>query len=160
MTMPSPFESVVEQQIRLAQERGDFDDLPGKGKPIPGRDQPDDELWWVKGLIRREGLSTEALLPPSLQLRKEIERLPERVSTLRTEAAVRAAVAELNARIVEWVRIPVGPRVALRPADADEVVRGWQAARRARAAAQAPADPVDPAAAERGRRRRPWRRRP
>ncbi|MDQ6671885.1 MAG: DUF1992 domain-containing protein, partial [Chloroflexota bacterium] len=29
------WESAVEQQIREAQERGDFDNLPGKGKPLP-----------------------------------------------------------------------------------------------------------------------------
>ena len=26
----------VEQQLRIAQERGDFDNLPGAGKPIEG----------------------------------------------------------------------------------------------------------------------------
>ncbi|HVD28538.1 MAG TPA: DUF1992 domain-containing protein, partial [Mycobacteriales bacterium] len=46
--MPRRWESVVEAQIRQAQERGDFDDLPGKGKPIPGLDDPDDEQWWIK----------------------------------------------------------------------------------------------------------------
>jgi len=29
------WESAVEQQIREAQERGDFENLPGKGKPLP-----------------------------------------------------------------------------------------------------------------------------
>ncbi|MBL8926482.1 MAG: DUF1992 domain-containing protein, partial [Pseudonocardia sp.] len=38
-------ETFVERQIRLAQERGEFDDLPGNGKPLPGLDGPDDENW-------------------------------------------------------------------------------------------------------------------
>ncbi|WP_445188578.1 J-domain-containing protein [Pseudonocardia sp. Cha107L01] len=59
----SRYESVIDEQIRKAQERGDFDNLPGKGKPLPGLDGPDDDLWWVRGYIRREGLSGDALLP-------------------------------------------------------------------------------------------------
>jgi hypothetical protein len=45
-------ETVVERQIRLAQERGDFDDLPGRGKPLPGLDGPP---WWrrLTGRMRR-----------------------------------------------------------------------------------------------------------
>jgi hypothetical protein len=70
------YESLIDRQIRLAAERGHFDNLAGAGKPLPGLDEPDDGLWWVRGYLRREGLSTEALLPPSVQLRKEIDRLP------------------------------------------------------------------------------------
>jgi hypothetical protein len=32
----SRYESLIEQQIRLAQERGEFDNLPGAGRPAPG----------------------------------------------------------------------------------------------------------------------------
>jgi hypothetical protein len=31
----SRFESLLDRQIRAAQERGEFDDLPGAGKPLP-----------------------------------------------------------------------------------------------------------------------------
>lgn len=141
MTMPRKFESAVEAAIRQAQEQGDFDGLPGHGKPIPGAGEPDDELWWVKGMIRREGLDTSALLPTSLKLRKEVEDLPATVAGLRTEAAVRAAVADLNQRIAAWIRIPSGPAVRLRPVDADEVVAGWRATRPAPAPTPPPAPP-------------------
>lgn len=150
--MPRRFESAVEAQIRQAQERGAFDGLPGQGKPIPGAGEPDDELWWVKGLIRREGLATTPLLPASLRLRKEIEDLPDTVRTLRTEAAVRAAVDDLNQRIAAWVRTPSGPPMVLRPVDADEVAAGWRAARPAPPPAAAPPPPAP--------RRRWWRARP
>lgn len=36
------FESWIDRQIREARERGDFDNLPGAGKRIPGLDQPYD----------------------------------------------------------------------------------------------------------------------
>jgi hypothetical protein len=104
--------------------------------------------------IRREGLSTDALLPTPLRLRKEVELLPETVKNLRSEQAVRDVVAKLNRRIADWLRVPIGPQVHLMPVDADDVVRQWRAAR-------AP-DEVDraTAAAPASRRRdRRWRRR-
>ncbi len=55
-----PYESWVDRRIREAQERGEFDDLPGSGKPLADLDAPYDELWWVKKLVRREQLSLRA----------------------------------------------------------------------------------------------------
>ncbi len=49
-------ESMVERRIREAIERGEFDNLPGAGKPIPDLDQPEDELAWVKRWMKREGI--------------------------------------------------------------------------------------------------------
>ena len=115
----------------LAHERGDFDDLPGKGKPLSGLDGPDDEDWWVKGYLRREGLSSEPLLPTPLQLRREIERLPETCRGLPDEQAVRGVVRELNRRIAEWLHAPVGPAVPVGPVDVDAVVARWRADRAA-----------------------------
>ena len=151
--MQERHESAVDKQIRLATERGDFDDLPGAGKPLPGLDEPDDDLWWVRGYLRREGLSTEALLPPSIQLRKEIDRLPETLRALPTERAVRDAVGELNLRIVEFLRAPVGPRVPMGRIDVEQAVSGWQRERRP---APRPPAPEPPALAARQPRRRRW----
>lgn len=125
----SRYESLIDQQIRMAQERGDFDDLPGMGKPLPGRGTPDDDLWWLKDYVRREGLSAEAMLPTSLRLAKQLERLPETVRRLASEPAVRDVVAELNRQIDEYLRAPSGPHVPLRPADPDAVVARWRAER-------------------------------
>lgn len=148
----SRYESVIEQQIRMAQERGDFDDLPGMGKPLPGKGRPDDDLWWVREYMRREELSADALLPPSIQLAKEIERLPETVGRLPSEQMVREAVSELNRRIVAHLRAPSGPPVPVRPVNADDAVAQWREAwqtsgRRptARATTAAPAIPATPA---------------
>ncbi len=49
-------ESMVERRIREAMERGEFENLPGAGKPIPDLDQPEDELAWVKRWMKREGI--------------------------------------------------------------------------------------------------------
>jgi hypothetical protein len=120
------FESWVDRQIREATERGEFNNLPGAGKPIPGAGQPYDELWWVKGLMRREGLSGEGALPPALRLSKEIEDLPGRVRRLRSERAVRDTVARLNERIAEWLRNPTGPYARISLVDVDSVVEEWR----------------------------------
>src|SRR5262245_3329060 len=58
----------VDLQIRQAMERGDFDDLPGAGKPISDLGAHHDPNWWIKKLVEREHVT---LLPPSLALRKE-----------------------------------------------------------------------------------------
>jgi hypothetical protein len=122
------FESWIDTQIREATERGEFENLPGAGKPIPVGN--DDENWWLKSYLRKEGASGEALLPPSLVLRRDIERLPETVRRLGSERLVRDEVRELNKRVVEWLRLPHGPYVHVAPVDADEIVAQWQEARR------------------------------
>jgi DnaJ-like protein len=124
---PSRYESLIDQHIRMAQERGDFDDLPGMGKPLPGRGRRDDDLWWLKGYLRREGLSTEALLPTSLRLARQVERIHETVGRLSSEQGVRAAVADLNQQIADYLRAPSGPHVPIRPVDPDAVVARWRA---------------------------------
>lgn len=150
--MPSQFRSVVDAQIRAAEERGAFDNLKGAGEPIPGLMEPDDPMWWIKGFVRREGVPAGAMLPPSLAMRREIEHLPETLARMRSEKVVREHVEDLNHRIRRWIQIPVGPQVPLRPVDVGAVLADWQAAR-----APAPAPP--PPAPARPVRRRWWCRR-
>jgi hypothetical protein len=150
-------ESWVDRQIRDATDRGEFDNLPGAGKPIPGAGRPDDEHWWLREYVRREGLSTEPMLPTPLRLRKEIERLPETVRALRTEQAVRDEVAALNARIRDYLRTPSGPQIPVRLVRADEIVAAWRGPRRTPPTPHdgpGPPGPQPPVP----RRRRWWRR--
>jgi Domain of unknown function (DUF1992) len=154
MTMPAKFQSVVDAQVRAAEERGAFDNLPGSGKPIPGLMEPDDPMWWIKGFIQREQVPTEVLLPPGLALRREIEKLPSTVAALRSEKAVREHVDDLNHRIRRWIQIPVGPQVPVTPVDADAVVAAWLAHRRP------PSPPPAPTPSAPAPRRRWWHRRP
>ncbi|HSF86287.1 MAG TPA: DUF1992 domain-containing protein [Acidimicrobiia bacterium] len=53
----NPHESVVERRIREAMDRGEFDDLPGIGEPLPDAGRPYDELWWVKKWVKRNDLT-------------------------------------------------------------------------------------------------------
>ena len=54
-------ESIAERKIREAMERGEFDDLPGQGKPLKLGDR--DPNWWVKGLLEREQCGRWAYFP-------------------------------------------------------------------------------------------------
>jgi hypothetical protein len=118
--MPGRWESAVDKQIREAQERGDFDNLPGAGKPIADLDQPYDENWWVKGLLRRESESGPG---PLLALRKEIEGLRERVCRLTLESSVREIVTDLNRRIRATA---AAEHARLDTVDLDTVLAAWR----------------------------------
>ena len=50
---PDSVEGHADRLIREAIERGDFDDLKGTGKPIPGAGTRDDEMWWVRSWLER-----------------------------------------------------------------------------------------------------------
>jgi hypothetical protein len=151
-------ESWVEKQIRDAMARGDFEALPGAGKPLPGAGVPDEDDWWVRSLLRRGEADTEAMLPPEMLLRKEIDRLPETVRGLRTEAEVRAAVEKLNAQVRQSWRGPAGAGLPIRLVNADTVVRRWEVDRAA-AAAAAREEAAPPQAQRRPGRAAPWWRR-
>lgn len=119
------YESWVDKQIREAGDRGEFDNLPGAGKPIPGIDEPADELWWVRAYLKREQLS---YLPPSLLLRKEHEDVLAAIPKAPSEHAVRTALGRLNEKITAAIRIPLpGPPLNLHPVDVEEQVRRWRA---------------------------------
>jgi hypothetical protein len=70
------FKTWIDKRIRMAQERDDFDNLPGAGKRIRGPEQAPYEQWWVNSYVRREEVPTEVLLPTPLPFCGEIERLP------------------------------------------------------------------------------------
>ena len=121
------WESWIEQQIRHGMEQGEFDDLPGKGKPLRGIDEPYDEMWWVRQKLRDEGIS---YLPPTLAIRKDAEATLEAIGRMADEARVRALLEDLNGRIrIVNSQALDGPPATLMPLDIDDVVTRWRAQR-------------------------------
>ena len=119
-----PWESFIEQQIREAMEEGAFDNLQGKGQPIPDLGIERDPDWWAKKLIEREKVS---LAPPALTLRREVEQALERLAQMRDEAAVRRTLDALNERIRKLnATIAEGPPTNLAPLDVEAIVRRWR----------------------------------
>ncbi|MCL3819198.1 J-domain-containing protein [Aeromicrobium wangtongii] len=124
----------VDMQIQQAIARGEFDDLPGAGKPIKGIDRPHDPDWWVKQLIERERIS---VLHPALALRKEDAELETTLDRITTPTGVREAIEDFNARIIEARRqLQGGPPVITALRDADEEVAAWHRRRTERVATQ------------------------
>ena len=125
------WESWIEAQIRVAQEQGAFDNLPGAGKPLPNMDQEYDPMRWVKQLAEREQLSL-SLLPPSLELLRKVERELATIEKLPDEAAVRGRVAALNVEIARVnATVIEGPPTRLGKLDVDQVVARWRRTRSA-----------------------------
>lgn len=152
------FESWVDKQIREAEERGEFRNLRGAGKPIPGAGEPVREDAWLRDYLRREGADTGLMLPEPLLLRRDVERIGATVRDCSREEQVRAEVAALNRRIVEYLRIPSGPVVPVSTVDADEVVARWRAEREAQREARRAAA-GEPRVVPEAPARRPWWRR-
>ncbi|MFF5517788.1 DnaJ family domain-containing protein [Streptomyces coeruleorubidus] len=119
------FESWVDKQIRDAETRGEFERLPGAGKPLPPDvDAPYDELWWVRRKMAREGIS---VLPPTLALRKEAEDALPAAYAAPSEQAVRKIIGEINDKIRDMMfKPPPGPPLGKKPYDVEDVVRQWR----------------------------------
>jgi hypothetical protein len=139
----------VDLQVRQAMERGDFDDLPGAGKPIPDLGTTHDPDWWVKRLVEREHIT---VLPPALQLRKDDAELDAALDRLGSEREARSFIEDFNARVLRARYTPVdGPPLITMPRDVEETIAAWHERRAARRRT-APAAPAPE------RRRRWWRR--
>jgi len=85
---PRQWESAVDKQIREAEERGDFDNLPGKGRPLR-LESWDDEWALAYHVLKQAG---ETL--PWIALGKEIE----------------AAQARLRSMLADVPKIPLSER--------------------------------------------------
>lgn len=122
---------IVEISIQQAMRRGDFDDLPGAGKPLTGLQNAYDPNWWIRQKIERERLT--GLGPPALTLRTEDAQLDDRLDAAPSEEAVRGMLIDFNARIIEARRqLQGGPPVVTRPRDVETEVRRWRDRREAR----------------------------
>ena len=113
----------VDQQIQQAIRRGDFDNLPGAGKPIEGLGTEHDPDWWIKRLIERERL---VVLPASVQLRKDDAELDAQLDAMAREEDVRAALASFNARVVKARVRPEGPPLVTTTRDVEATVASWR----------------------------------
>jgi hypothetical protein len=121
----------VEIAIQQAIRRGDFDDLPGTGKPLKNLQQAYDPDWWIRQKIEREKIT--GLGPPALTLRTENAGLEARLDLAPSETAVREILEDFNGRVVEARRqLQGGPPVVTPVRDVDEEIMRWRERRGAR----------------------------
>jgi len=144
----------VDQQVREAMARGEFDDLPYAGKPLPHIDTARRPDWWLEQLFERERIS--GVLPEALQLRKDDALLDDELDRIAVETEVRNRLEDFNARIVAARRqLQGGPPVITPLRDIDAETAAWRDRRRMLGASPRSAD-----LAPRPPRRRWWRRGP
>ena len=94
------FEKIVEERIRDAQRRGDFENLDGNGKPLRLTDEsniPEDLRLAYKVLRNAD------MMPPELELRREIlrtedllEQMPETAEKYRLINKLNFMITRLN----------------------------------------------------------------
>lgn len=115
----------VEISIQQAIRRGDFDNLPGTGKPLTNLHQTYDPNWWIRQKIERENIT--GLGPPALTLRTENAGLDARLDAAASESSVREILEDFNKRVVEARRqLLGGPPVVTPTRDVDDEVARWK----------------------------------
>jgi hypothetical protein len=117
--------AIVETTIQQAMRRGEFDNLPGAGKPLHNLTATHDPDWWLRRKIERERLT--GLGPPALALRVESASLEERLDALHSEAEVRDLLEDFNHRVTEARRqLLGGPPVVTPLREIDAEVEAWR----------------------------------
>jgi hypothetical protein len=121
----------VEIAIRQAQRRGEFENLPGAGKPLQNLRETTDPDWWFRRKIERERIT--GLGPPALTLRTEDRDLDARLDAASSVDAVRELLEDFNKRVREAQRqLLGGPPVVTSPRDVEAEIARWRERRAAR----------------------------
>ncbi|WP_448383940.1 DnaJ family domain-containing protein [Desulfosoma sp.] len=92
------FEKIAEQRIQEAMERGEFDNLPGAGKPLT---LEDDSHLPADLRIAYKILKNADCLPPELELRKEIRTTEELLSGIQDTQEKYRQMKKLNYLILK-----------------------------------------------------------
>ncbi len=88
---------IAEERIREAIARGEFDNLPGAGKPLS---LDDDSLVPAELRVAYKVLKNAGCLPPELELRKEIITLKSLLAAVENEGDRRKRARELDAKLL------------------------------------------------------------
>ncbi len=93
------FTAIAEQKIREAMARGEFDNLPGKGQPLPPDDLAGvpDELRMAYKVLKNAGC-----VPPEVELRKEIVTLRNLLVTVDDDREKQRRLKELNFKLLKF----------------------------------------------------------
>ncbi len=92
------FQKIAEKRIKEAQERGDFNDLPGHGEPINIEDDshiPEDMR------LAHKILKNADCLPPELQLRKDIRQMEDMLDNIPDEKEKYRQIKKINFKIMQ-----------------------------------------------------------
>lgn len=92
------FENIVEERIKIAQKKGEFSDLPGKGRPLEldGDGQIPEDLRLAYKILKNADC-----LPPEVELKKEIRRTEDLLATMKDAAQRYRTLKKLNFLILK-----------------------------------------------------------
>lgn len=92
-----PLALIAEEKIREAMARGEFDNLPGAGRPL---ELEDDSMVPQDLRVAYKILKNAGCLPPEIELRKEIVTLRTLLSSIEEEGEKRRAFQQLNGKLL------------------------------------------------------------
>lgn len=98
MDILSGLQRIVEERIREAQEKGEFDNLPGRGQPLELEDDsrvPEDLRLAYKILKNAE------CLPPELHLKKEIRQMEDLLGQVSDEKEKYRLIKKINFMVLK-----------------------------------------------------------
>ncbi len=93
------FDRIVEAIIKEAMERGEFDDLPGKGKPIDLSEyfQTPEEVRLAYSMLKNAGMTSR-----EVDLLKEIAELKQRLEAVLDEEKKQELMRQIGQKQVEF----------------------------------------------------------
>ena len=93
------FDKIVESLIKEAQERGEFDNLPGKGKPIDltAYFETPEELRMAQSVLKNAGMTSL-----EIQLLKEIAELRQVLEAVTDETKKQAIRKQIQDKQIEF----------------------------------------------------------
>jgi hypothetical protein len=111
------FEKIIEERIRRAQQRGEFENLEGAGKPLNLENNSH-----VAGELRQvyKILKNADCLPPEIEIKKEINRTEDLLSGMQNTAEKYRTLKKLNYLILKlntMGNMPIGVEMPQRYAD-------------------------------------------
>jgi len=94
----SCLQDIIERKIKEAQEKGEFDNLPGKGEPLKLEDDsgvPEDLRMAYKILKNAD------CLPPEIELKKEIRQMEDMLAGIPDEKERYRLMKTINLKITK-----------------------------------------------------------
>lgn len=92
------FQNLVEKRIKEAQDRGEFEDLAGRGEPL----EFDDDSHVPQDLrLTYKILKNADCLPPELELKKEIRQMEDMLGNIPDEKEKYKMIKRINFKIMK-----------------------------------------------------------
>jgi hypothetical protein len=91
------FQKIIEKKIKEAQKKGEFDHLPGSGRPLrmENDSQIPDDLRLAYKILKNADC-----LPPELQLKKEIRQMEDLLTSIPDEKEKYRQIKKINFKIM------------------------------------------------------------